>query len=90
MQIASENLSQEDKTLLSIADAPAISVRERCVTAGVLLGDGRAHKSKMDRILKKLSEQKLIRKFRTNWELTKDGERAVEMLASGKPFAKEI
>lgn len=90
MQIATENLTQEDKTLLSIQDAPAISVRERCVTAGVLLADGRAHKSKMDRILRKLSEQKLIRKFRTNWELTKDGERAVEMLTAGQPFAKEI
>lgn len=90
LEIATENLSQEDKTLLSIDTAPAVSIAERCVQTGVLLAGGKAHKSKMDRILKKLSEQKLIRRFRTNWELTKDGERAVEMLRSGQPFAKEI
>jgi hypothetical protein len=90
MQIATENMTLEDKTLLTIEDGPQLSIRERCVQAGVLLADGRAHKSKMDRILKKLAEQKLIKRFRTNWELTKDGERAVEMLRSGQSFAKEI
>lgn len=90
MQIATENMTLEDRTLLSINDAPALSIRDRCVTVGALLQDGRAHKSKMDRILKKLVEQKLIRRFRTNWELTKEGERAVEMLTAGEQFAKEI
>lgn len=90
LQIASENLSREDRVLLSIADAPALSIRDRCVACGMTLADGRAATGPMTRIFKKLAEQKLIRKFRTNWELTKEGERAVEMIQSGEPFAKEV
>lgn len=90
MQIATENLSREDRVLLSIADAPALSIRDRCVACGLTLQDGRAATGPMTRIFRKLAEQKLIRKFRTNWELTKEGERAVEMIQSGKPFAKDV
>lgn len=90
LQIASENLTREDRVLLSIADAPALSIRDRCVACGMTLVDGRAATGPMARIFKKLAEQKLIRKFRTNWELTKEGERAVEMIQSGEPFAKEV
>lgn len=90
LQIATENLSHEDKTLLSIETHPAVSIADRCVHIGLILASGKSNKSRMDRILKKLADEKLIRRFRTNWELTKDGERAVEMLRSGQPFAKEI
>ncbi len=90
MEIATENLTLEDRTLLSIDSAPAISIAERCVQIGMTLSSGKAHKSRMVRILNKLADQKLVRRFRTNWELTKDGERAVEMLRSGQSFAKEI
>ena len=84
MQIASENLSIEDKLLLSIHGNPALSLAERAVQVGV------NHKQKVARLLIKLAEQKLIRKFRTNWELTKEGDRAVEMITSGDRFAPEI
>lgn len=84
MQIAKDNMSMEDKLLLSIADAPALSLAERAVTVGA------PHKMKVVRMLEKMGQQKLIRKFRTNWELTKDGERAVEIITSGGQFAPEI
>lgn len=89
-QIAKETLSMEDKILLSIRDEPSISMTDRCVRVGLLLKDGLAHKSGMSRMFKRLSDQKLIRKFRTNWELTKDGERAVEMIEKGEKFAPDL
>ena len=84
IQIATENMSIEDKLLLSIHDAPDLSLAERGVTIGV------NHKMKVQRMLTKLASQKLIKKFRTNWELTKDGERAVEIITSGGKFAPDL
>ena len=84
IQIATENMSIEDKILLSIHDAPDLSLAERGVTIGV------NHKMKVQRMLTKLASQKLIKKFRTNWELTKDGERAVEIITSGGKFAPDL
>jgi hypothetical protein len=84
MQMAQESLSVEDRLLLNIQDAPALSLAERAAACGL------SHKQKVARILEKLAGQKLIRKFRTNWELTKDGERAVEIITSGGKFAPEI
>lgn len=89
-QIARETLSFEDKILLSISDEPGLSIAERCLTVDLRLADGAPHKSKMDRLLKRLSEQKLIRRFRTNWELTKNGERAVEMILNGGKFSPDL
>lgn len=90
IEIAMENLSREDRVLLSIASDPALSARERCVRCHLTLNNGKAATGALTRILNKLCEQRLIKKFRTNWELTKDGEKAVEMLRDGQPFAKEI
>lgn len=89
-QIARETLTMEDRTLLSIQDAPGLSIADRCLSVGMTLENGSAHKSGMHRIFKRLSEQKLIRKFRTNWELTKDGERAVEMIQNGEKFSTDL
>lgn len=90
IEIATENLSREDRVLLSIARDPALSARERCVQCSMTLNTGKAATGALTRVLDKLRDQKLIRRFRTNWELTKDGEKAVEMLRDGQPFAKEI
>jgi len=84
IQIAQDNMSMEDKLLLSIASAPSLSLAERAVTIRA------PHKMKVVRMLEKMAQQKLIRKFRTNWELTKDGERAVEIIENGGQFAPEI
>jgi hypothetical protein len=83
-QLAKENLKIEDKLLISIRDFPAISLEQRGSDAGGV------NKQKVGRVLQKMAEQKLVRKFRTNWELTKEGERALEIIENGGGFVPEI
>jgi hypothetical protein len=83
-QLAKENLTLEDRLLISIRDYPAISLEQRGTDIG------RVHKMKVKRTLEKMAEQRLVRKFRTNWELTKDGERALEIIENGAGFVPEI
>jgi hypothetical protein len=90
LQISRDTLSKEDRLLVSINDAPALSMADRCIAIDLRLADGTAHKSGLARLLARLSEQKLIRRFRSNWELTKDGERAVEMIMSGESFSPDL
>lgn len=89
-QIARETLAAEDRILLSISDAPELSIADRCIAVDMRLADGSPAKSTMFRALKRLSEQKLIRRFRTNWELTKGGEKAVEIITTGGKFAPDL
>ena len=84
IQLAKEALKLEDKLLLSVRDNPSISLEQRGTDVGGV------NKQKVGRTLQKMAEQKLVRKFRTNWELTKDGERAVEIIENGAGFAPEI
>lgn len=83
IQIARDNLKLEDKLLFSIRDYPAMSLEQRGTDAGV-------NKQKVARALNKLLDQKLVRRFRTNWELTKEGERAIEIIEHGGGFVPEI
>jgi hypothetical protein len=87
-ELVVSKLSTEDRILLNIAAHPALSLVERCMAVG-LMGAAGAKKSSMAKLLQRLSEQKLIKRFRTNWELTKDGEKAVEMIRAGLPIAPE-
>lgn len=84
VQLARENLKLEDKLLISIRDYPAISLEQRGTDAGGV------NKQKVGRVLMRMAEQKLVRKFRTNWELTKEGERALEIIENGDGFVPEI
>ena len=84
MELSKETMTVEDRLLLSIQSDPALSLAQRAAELGL------SHKMKVQRAIEKLSKQKLIRKFRTNWELTKEGERAVEIIVSGGSFAPEI
>jgi hypothetical protein len=84
LEIATANLSTEDKLLLSVKREPEISYAQRGVNIGL------NHPQKVKRALEKMEKQKLVRRFRTNWELTKDGERAVEIIENGGHFAPEI
>lgn len=84
MDLATENLAIEDQLLLNIADHPSLSQRERASQLGI------KSLSKAQRIIGKLMQQKLVRAFRTNLELTTGGEKAVEMIRKGDRFAAEI
>lgn len=82
-QIAVQTIRDEDRLLLNVRDLPGQSFADRAVELGLKMGDGRPYKVRVQRLLEKLEKQKLVRRFRDIWELTKDGERAVEMIQSG-------
>ena len=82
-QIIRDWLTIEDRFLLNLHDAPDLTQRERCGALGLIRGDGQEDTAKISRLVKGLAKQKLIRKFRTKWELTKEGERAVEEIIEG-------
>lgn len=88
-QLATQTLKDEDKLLFNIRDLPAQSVADRALEIGLKMADGRPYKSKVQRLLKRLLDQKLIRPFRGNWELTERGEKAVEIIENGGEFAPD-
>jgi hypothetical protein len=83
-QLVRERLSVEDQFLINTHDAPGLSQRERCRALGLMRRDGEPDTAKIGRVIKGLAKQKLIRQFRTKWELTKDGERAVSEILGGE------
>lgn len=90
MEIASETLSKEDRVLLSIANDPAISMVERCTRLGLVGETGNAQKSSLQKIFDRLFKQKLIKRFRSNWELTGDGQKAVDMIREGHQLSPDL
>lgn len=88
-QIVRDTLRIEDQLLLNIHDDPALAQRERCLALGIVRAGGEPNTSRMSDLIKRLARDKLIRRFRRNWELTKDGERAVEDIISGGKQAVE-
>jgi len=84
MDVAQENMSVENKLLLNIEAHPEMSQRDRAQEVGLKF------QNQVKRVLERLKQQKLIKAFRSNWELTKDGERAVEIIKSGGSFAVDI
>jgi hypothetical protein len=83
-----ETLSLEDRLLLDVETHPASSLAERCMAVG-LMGAKGPKRTNLIRLLGRLQKQKLIKRFRTNWELTPGGEKAVEMIHAGEPLAEE-
>ena len=82
-QIARETLSLEDLTLLAIHDDPSTTKAARALALGV-------PPSRYQRIIERLSQQRLIKKFRNKWELTKDGQRAVDEITDGEKQPEEL
>jgi hypothetical protein len=87
-QMIRETLSLEDRLLLDVETHPASSLAERCMAVG-LMGAKGPKRTNLIRLLGRLQKQKLIKRFRTNWELTPGGEKAVEMIHAGEPLAEE-
>lgn len=82
-QIARDTLTLEDRVLLAIHDEPNTTKAERAASLGVA-------PTRYQRVIDRLREQKLIKKFRTKWELTKDGERAVDEIMAGQNPPAEL
>lgn len=78
VQIARDQLSREDAFLLNLEASPEYSLRGHAESIGI------SSMGTMGRLVDRLAEQGLIRKFRNRWELTKKGERAVEEIGGGK------
>jgi len=74
MELAQASMSLEDRLLLNVEAHPNMSFDGR----GQLCGG--AHKQTVKRTLEKMKTGKLVKQFRTRWELAKDGERAVDMI----------
>ena len=80
-QIYKENVSRQDKVLLSVARYPDQSVSDRCFDCGLVNEKGDAQKSSMHRLLDELVHDKLIKKLRkSRYELTPYGQKEVERL----------
>jgi len=82
-QIARETLRIEDQLLLNIQDSEELSMRERCVALDILRDDGQPNTGRISRLIERLSKDKMIKKVRRRWVLTKAGEDECEAIASG-------
>lgn len=82
-QIARETLSLEDQTLIMIHDKPGDTKATRAAALGIA-------PTRYQRIIEELAKQRLIRKFRRKWELTKDGQRAVDEITDGEKQPEEL
>ncbi len=82
-QIARDTLSLEDRILLAIHDDPSTTKAARALALGV-------PPSRYQRIIDRLAQQRLIRKFRNKWELTRDGQRAVDEITEGQKQPEEL
>lgn len=78
IQIARDQLSREDALLISLEAHPEYTVRAHGDVIGV------QSMGSMARLIDRMSEQGLIKKFRNRWELTNKGQRAVEEIGGGK------
>lgn len=90
IELAAETMSREDRVLLSIEAAPALSVADRAISCRIVDRQGKPLKSRTQRVLATLADAKLIvRKHRGGWALTRDGQEAIEVIRSGEPTPAE-
>lgn len=82
-EIARDSLAIEDRVLLMIHEDPGATKAERSFALGV-------SPTRYQRVIDRLAADKLIKKFRRKWELTKAGERAVEEITAGENQPVEI
>ena len=82
-ELARVAFTTEDRIILSIRDGEDTSIRQRCVDIGLVNSNGEAMKSAMYRTLEKLIDERLVKKFRSNYRLTAQGEEAARIIESG-------
>lgn len=79
-ELRKETLKLEDKVLLLVDKYPQQSVADRCFDCGLINDQNAPQKSKMQRILGGLAEDRFIKRVRDRWELTSAGKKEVERL----------
>lgn len=75
-QIARETLSLEDQILMAIHDDPTATKAARAAAIGIPA-------TRYQRLIDRLRDQKLIKKKARKWQLTADGEEAIEDIQRG-------
>lgn len=85
MELAKDNLTDDQKVLFSIHETPAMSLSERARDAGL------PYKQAAKRAIDRLLDQKLIRPLgRVGHETTKDGEKIIKIIEAGGKLDAEI
>jgi hypothetical protein len=76
--------SEENELLIARHNGgDSMSIAELAEAAGWILANGDPHKSKVNRVLKRLDKAKLVRNERGKWDLTDKGEKLVRKLKKG-------
>jgi hypothetical protein len=78
-----EDARSDEDILLQAMLVPGRSVAKLATACEWLTSKGEPHKSKVDRTMKRLSADKLVKKTRDTWMLTEAGKKAAETAASG-------
>ena len=74
---AAQALANEDAVLKALYDNPTWSFAKIAAAIGWVGDDGKPEKWRVQRALKRLDHDKLVRKFRGNWEVTPAGKTAL-------------
>jgi hypothetical protein len=74
----------EDQVLVLMKDKPGLSLAEMAKTLNWFYSNGEPHKTRVDRTLIKLKQQKLAKLERGSWQLTKEGVKAAEETPTAK------
>jgi hypothetical protein len=68
--------NEEDQLLAAVAENPDYSMAELALACGWVWQTGEPAKSKVERVLKRLKTEKLVKSSRGRWVLTSDGKKA--------------
>ena len=70
--------TDEDQLLWLMKQQPELSTANMAETLGWFYSNGEPNKSKVERVMKRLAKDKLTKKVRDEWQLTKEGEKMAQ------------
>jgi AAA domain-containing protein len=76
--ITNQVRNDEDRLLVLMNEQPGLSLADMAGALNWSYSNGEPNKTKVDRLQQKLSKQKLVKKTRDGWQLTKEGEKAAQ------------
>jgi hypothetical protein len=76
--------SDEDRLLLLMKDQPGLSMAKMAETLNWTYSSGEPNKSKVERMMHRFAKQKLVKKVRDEWQLSKEGEKAASETTAAK------
>jgi AAA domain/Primase C terminal 2 (PriCT-2) len=79
-ELSANSRNDEDRALMSIADNPRLTQRDRARELGWLMRNGEPYQMRVKRAERSLEKGKLIAKDRDGWELTDRGKKEIKRL----------